>query len=621
MRWLISLLAGSGRRRRCSTAGRGPAAGRGRGGAGGTLKRAFATPLPALLRAAALAVVSALLLNAPAGPSRVSAPWVALDASAEHGPRGDSAAWRAAVGLGQGREPADSVFLFGDSLRAASPPPQPTDRHSDVDAVVAAGIRHRTARGGGHRWRTAAGRPNCVSCLPARGWSWFPTAGRRDAAAVDLDVPRAVVSGDTTEIRLTVGAGSGGAAAGSVRFLLDGRLLGTARFDSLGALPNRTSRSARRSRRPRGRPNCAPSWLDAGRRRATERHPGRRHRPLAAAGRGVRLDLSRLRRPLRPGSAAGRAGAAHPRLLSPCRPATGGGRELYARDRSRRARRIPRCAGGHSARRHARPSVRPRQATRAPLALVVPSAGDGSEWYASAAPASPLSSAHWPVSPWDSLPPLLVGGGPEPRGQWRALEARRGREVVTRTIVAGDDAPRRVVVVAASDLWRWEFRGGVSADAFTALWGSIFDYVASQRADRRAAVPDAAGRRAGEPIAWRRGAPATALSPSCCSGGARAWPTRCSCASPAERRRDPSRRRSPPGRIRGARWPAGSAVLVVNAATSWCRARPRVRRGAHRRSAAARRRRPARATAGGCMPCWLLLLCANGCLRRRAGLR
>jgi hypothetical protein len=43
------------------------------------------------------------------------------------------------------------------------------------------------------------------------------------------------------------------------------------------------------------------------------------------------------------------------------------------------------------------------------------------------------------------------------------------------------------------------------ADAFAALWGGIFDWLAEGRTDRRAAVP-AGPVRAGEAIRWRRGA-------------------------------------------------------------------------------------------------------------------
>jgi hypothetical protein len=85
----------------------------------------------------------------------------------------------------------------------------------------------------------------------------------------------------------------------------------------------------------------------------------------------------------------------------------------------------------------------------------------------------------------------------------------RGQEA--RAVVVGTDKPRRVAIVAASGLWRWSFRGGAAADAFTALWGRIFDWLAAERADRRAAVPDERLVRAGDPVRWRRGSASDSL--------------------------------------------------------------------------------------------------------------
>jgi hypothetical protein len=61
------------------------------------------------------------------------------------------------------------------------------------------------------------------------------------------------------------------------------------------------------------------------------------------------------------------------------------------------------------------------------------------------------------------------------------------------------------VIVSASGLWRWQFRGGASADAFAAVWGSIFDWLTAERPDPRAAFPAEGVVRAGEAIRWRRG--------------------------------------------------------------------------------------------------------------------
>jgi hypothetical protein len=146
----------------------------------------------------------------------------------------------------------------------------------------------------------------------------------------------------------------------------------------------------------------------------------------------------------------------------------------------------------------------PRSVAPGPLALIVTSGTEG-EWYPSAAPMSPLAPALSGLA-WDSLPPVGIVASP-PSGSWIGLEARRGRGGERKPIVVGSDEPRRVAIVAASGLWRWQFRGGVAADAFTALWGSIFDWLAAERTDRRAAVVDDRLVRAGDPVRWRRGSP------------------------------------------------------------------------------------------------------------------
>src|SRR5205085_2239165 len=101
----------------------------------------------------------------------------------------------------------------------------------------------------------------------------------------------------------------------------------------------------------------------------------------------------------------------------------------------------------------------------------------------------------------------------QPAGRWIGMEARRGRSADRRALIAGSDEPRRVVVVSAAGLWRWRLRGGAAQDAYTALWGAIFDWLAAQRADRRAAVPDERLLGAGDPVRWRRGSPADSVVP------------------------------------------------------------------------------------------------------------
>ncbi len=600
MLWLIAIVAGAA----------GAALQYGWGGS----RRILAAPLPAALRAAALALVVALLLGAPARPGRTPRPWVALDASQSMTLAGHGAAWRAALDSARAAG-ADTLFLFGDSLRPASAAPRAGDTRTDIAPVVERALA--TGRPVEIVTDGVLPRPGLLRTLPAGSRVvTVPRAPARDAALAALDAPRALVAGDTVEVRLTLAAGGAGSAGGTATLALDGRRLATARFDSLAPYVRRDLTL----RAPIGAPE-GPAVL-----RAVISAPGDaepRNDTLAAG-----VDVSR-----QPGAvfvstspdydaryalAVLRGALDLPTrayyYLSPGNWRQDGSYARVTEAEVRAAFRDAPVAILHGDTARFGP---PRRATRAPLALIVPSAGDGNEWYAADAPVSPLGGALAGL-PWDSLPPLLVGPGPEPKGQWRALEARRGREALTRTIVAGDDAPRRVVIVAASDLWRWEFRGGAPADAYTTLWGSIFDYLAARRADRRAAVPDARLVRAGDPLLWRRGAAAD-----------RAVTVRLTRRGAA--RTDTLRLRFAPGSavvrtgplaagVYDAAVHGGSAVLAVNASAELVPRAPTVRSeavgGAPARGAAP----PARDAA---WPYLLLVavLCAEWILRRRAGLR
>ncbi len=258
----------------------------------------------------------------------------------------------------------------------------------------------------------------------------------------------------------------------------------------------------------------------------------------------------------------------------------------------------------------------PRTVSAAPMALLAPPTTDEGEWYATSAPASPLAPALSGL-PWDSLPPIVVAPV-APRGEWQGLLARQGRSGDTRVVIAGSDRPRRVVV-AASGLWRWRQRGGAEGDAFTTLWGSIFDWLAAERADRRAAVPDERVLREGEPVRWRRGSAADSI------------------ASVALRRRgatgrvdtltlrfagDASVVESPalPAGIYDATMRGGSAVLAVNASRELLPRAVRVRSGAVGGGTPVD-------TAARLRAAWwpyalvILLLCAEWVVRRRRGMR
>lgn len=92
------------------------------------------------------------------------------------------------------------------------------------------------------------------------------------------------------------------------------------------------------------------------------------------------------------------------------------------------------------------------------------------EWYAAAAPASPVALAFLGV-PLDSLPPATGVRALTPaNGDWVGLTLQAGRRGAARPVVVGHQGgARREVTIGADGLWRWAFRGGPSADAYRAL--------------------------------------------------------------------------------------------------------------------------------------------------------
>jgi hypothetical protein len=259
----------------------------------------------------------------------------------------------------------------------------------------------------------------------------------------------------------------------------------------------------------------------------------------------------------------------------------------------------------------------PRTATAAPYALLVPASDTAGEWYVTSTPISPLLPAYTGIG-WDSLPPLITGGTP-PSGAWTAMQVSESRSGAPRAVVAGNDAPRRSVTVVGGGFWRWQFRGGTSADAFAAFWGGIFDWLAGERADKRAAIPDAASFRAGDRIRWRRGSAADSVTTV-------SW----------RKRNEPARSdslvlRFPSGAtvvetppmeegyydisVRG-----GDALLAVNASSEWLPRQVRLKSGIVR-SGTPVGARPRLRDLNWLYVLIVAALCAEWLLRRKAGLR
>ncbi|HEV8447704.1 MAG TPA: hypothetical protein VGQ44_12820 [Gemmatimonadaceae bacterium] len=576
------------------------------------------TVVAALLRAAVVSLIVALLLDAPLGFAAPASAWVALDVSSSM-VRDDSTTWRAARdsltrAQRAGGGAAESVFVFGDSIRRGSDAGTPSDPTTRLRPVV------ERALGAGHPLLIITDGeiddPDAAASLPAGSrLVVLKHPPRRDLGVVSIDAPRALVSGDTVEVRVTLAAGGGGAAPGSLSLTLNDRPIATAPVDSMAPFAERTVSVKARLQGASGSTLLKAAVSSPGDSNA--------HDDTLS----VAVDLSR--------AASAVFVSTSPDFdaryaLSVLRGSLG----IPSRGFFRVAPGEWRADGSLAPASEA--DVRqalhdapvaiihgdtaifgpPRAATAGPLALLVTTGTEG-EWYPSAAPLSPLAPSLSGVV-WDSLPP--VGLSPNvPKGSWVGVEARRGRGDERRPVVVGMEEPRRVAVIAASGLWRWKFRGGVSGDAFTAVWGSVFDWLAAERADHRAAVPDERVVRAGDPVRWRRGSAADSLVTVVVQ-------------QHGAPRGDTLTLRFPPG-VSVTQTPplaagvydvttrGGSVLLPVNPSREWLPRSPTVKAGEQTRSTLSADAAPRIRGAGWAYALAILLVCVEWVLRRRRGMR
>jgi hypothetical protein len=571
------------------------------------------------LRAVSLALAVALVLDAPFGWSSAPRLIPALDASASWRRAGDTAGYRDAARRFRTLR-ADTALLFGDSVRPGPAPAIPGDVRSAVrplvDRALAVGRPVAVITDG------ELDDPAALAELPAGSRvEVTPHTNVSDVAVTALDAPRAVVDGDSVLVGVTVAAGGAATAAGTVTMTLDGHPLATQALAALEARAERTETVR----------IVIPAHDGLGVLRAIVVVPGDRETrndtlavalevsPAAGAvfvstapDYDARYALDVLRGAVAlPTRGFFRVANGQWRIDGTLTPVT--------EAEVRRA-----AAGAPLVVLHGDTGVfgAPRGATRGSLALlpaidVTPAAAG--EWYATAAPASPLASALSGV-PWDSLPPIDVSPAEDAGGGWwDGVVAARARRFDRRVAVRGTVSGRRVVVVQASGLWQWRFRGGVAADAYAALWGGIFDWLAAERPDARAAVPTDGVVRAGDPVRWRRGPTSgdsvvRAVVAPRGAGQADTLVLRFGGGTTVETPPLPSG-------VYDVATPGGPSLLVVNPSREWLPNRPIVRSGpiggGGGSGASATRLRSV---------WWVYLvlvgaLCAEWILRRRLGLR
>ena len=568
----------------------------------------------ALLRALAAMLIVALLLGAPAGRASTPLPQVALDASESWLRAADSTAWHAANDSARTLG-GPAVRVFGDSLRDTPPVAAPRDHASRARAVVDAA--------------TGAGRPvilvtdgeledgDALSGLP-RGSRVVALAKREgpDAAVTQLDAPHALLVGDTLQARITVASGGAGAPGGVLTLALDAQPLDSVAIPALGPYTERvvTLRGLVRGAE-RG------SVLRASVRAAGDREP--RNDTLALGVDVTKAPAAVFISTAPDYDAREAVGALRGVTSLPTRAFYRVAPGMWRTDGTleRVDEKVVRDAA-HDAPMvvlHGDTSVfgAPRAATRGALLLFAPPAADDGEWFASAAPASPIAPLLSSI-PFDSLPPLSVGPA-LPVGEWQGLVTHRGGAPEDKRIaLVGWEAPRRIAVLGASGFWRWRFRGGARSDAFNALFGALYDWLAAGRTDRRAVVPSGDVIREGAPIRWRRGAPADSVAAVVLAqrGTRRADTLHVQFAAS-----DNSAETAPLARgTYDVTTAGGTSVIVVNASSELVPRRPTIRSGAVGGEPALGEA-PSLREYGWVYALAILLLCAEWLLRRRVGLR
>ncbi|MDQ8147948.1 MAG: hypothetical protein P3A31_08660 [Gemmatimonadota bacterium] len=444
------------------------------------------------LRALAVLAVLAMALDLPLGPAVPVAPWVGLDVSASWRTQ-DTSAWREAVRLVDSVRAAgaDSLLLVGDSVRTGEIPVAPSDRASRVAPLVDAAI--------------ALGRPvvlltdgrlddpERLTRLPAGSVvRVIETAAAPDAAIAALTAPGGALGGDTIDVGVVVRAGAAGSGPRTLALRLGDRVVGTAAIPLLDAYAEHAVTLPVAVPAGDGATTLGASLEST----AEDRVPANDavRSPLLVSGaiaavfvstapdQDARYLLAALRSTRRgPVQGFWRVAPGEWRTDGAMRPVP----EAAVREAMRAAPMA--VVHGDTALFGA-----PREVTTGRLVLVAPPP-PGEDQYPVGVGESPIVAALTGI-PWDSLPPLDVAATREEG--FAAVRSRRARRFDERVVVRLVDGPRRIAIVPAAGFGRWRLRGGRSAEAFDALWGSVFDWVGADTATGAAIGPVAAADRA-----------------------------------------------------------------------------------------------------------------------------
>ncbi|WP_310569224.1 hypothetical protein [Gemmatimonas sp.] len=600
----------------------------------GTLARSRAIMLGAL-RALAVTLVAAILFGAPSAPPRPATPLVAIDVSASSRRAvGDENsvvnAWRERLAATAKRDApgAEAFVIVGDSIRDISASDIATLRSDDQGSRVRAAVDRAASLGRPLVLLTDGEVDDAESLAEAPTGSRIrvlANAPRTDGAIAEMAVPTSATAGDTITVAATITSGATATPQAQWRVMVDGVAPATLPVPALGALTS--TRVTATIALPRGarsaivrsvvlvpgdaepRNDTLSSTIDIGDRPAAvfvSTAPDLDVREALVVLRGALNVPTRAFLRLAPGVWRVEGSLAPISEDDVKTQAGAAGMLIVHGDTAWRPRAAVRSATGAKALWIPAP---PTAIARAGEMARTP------EWYASGVPASPLAAALAGL-PLDSLPPLTLAG--PARGTMPVLTAQLGkRGEAVPAIAARIENGVRTVVVSGSGYAGWALRGGRSAEAFGALWGAIFDWLAAGRGDVRAARPMASLMRAGDPVAWRRGGADSVVAVRLSRRGDSVVD------SLTLRFTGSSFETTSPALAAGVydvQAEGGPSVLVVNASREWVPRAPTVRDGVLSRGALSSDA-PRLADAGWPFVLALLLLCGEWIGRRAGGYR
>ena len=602
-------------------------------GRGGGPRRLSVLAL-ATLRAAAVVLIAAMVFGAISSRPKPVSPLVAVDASASwlRGVGDDSLAVKSLREIVSAEaNQSDQLVLVGDSLREISeadarkllPDDGASRARVAVDRAAALGRPLVLVTDGelDDADALAEAPPGSRLRVPAR-------TAKRDVAVSEIVLPNAATAGDTLQLSVLLVAGGAGSVDGSLRLLLDGAPVRSAPVAALA--PYSSTRVTLPLTVPRG---ARIALVQAALQVAGDAEP--RNDTLSAAleiadrppavfiSTAPDLDVREALVVLR--------GALQLPTRAYLRLAPGVWREEGTLAPMREDEVRSRALNAGMLILHGDTNWVPRAVARGARALWTPAQPTAAarpgefartaEWYASGAPASPLASVLSGL-PFDSLPPLTVAG--PARGGFTVLTVKLGKSGAAVAAIAGrEDAGARTLIVSGSGYAGWALRGGRSAEAFTALWGAMFDWLSAGRGDIRAARPVVSSVRVGEAVRWRRGGADSLVTVVLTRRGA---PPSAALRSDTLRLRfagtsfETSSATALVAGTYDVRAVGGPSVLVVNASREWVPRAPTARDGPLSRGTASTDA-PRLSDAWWPFVLALVLLCVEWIGRRYAGLR